>query len=134
MCSWHTTVPLVCPGFTFYVVVAMFALGGVTLSTCTILTLPVYADLAREDSMRTGVKREAMFYASRNLPLKFTIALAGVCFSYLLSDRFDELFGIQLSILVVAIFSLLSLFFFIAYPEKEVQESLHKLSAGEISD
>ncbi len=112
--------------FAFYVAVAMFALGGVTLSTCTILTLPVYADLAREESLRTGVKREAMFYASRNLPLKFTIALAGVCFSYLLSDRFDEFFGIQLSILLVAIFSLLSLFFFLAYPEKEVEASLRK--------
>ena len=112
--------------FGFYIALAMFGLGGITLASCTILTLPVYADLAREESLRTGVKREAMFYASRNLPLKFTIALAGVCFAYLLSDRFDEFFGIQLSILFVAIFSLLSLFFFLAYPEKKVEESLQK--------
>lgn len=54
--------------------VIMFGVGGLSLSTCTILTIPTYADMAREESLHTGVQREAMYYAARNLPLKITIA------------------------------------------------------------
>ncbi len=121
--SWNMT------GFAFYLGLAMFGLGGLTLSTCTILTLPVYADLAKEESLRTGVKREAMFYAARNLPLKITIALAGAVFAFLISAfgrDIAEPLGVQLTLLVIAVFSLAGFFFFYAYPEKEIQEKLAK--------
>lgn len=132
--SWNMT------GIAFYIGIAMFGLGGITLSTCTILTLPVYADLAKEEALRTGVKREAMFYAARNLPLKITIALAGVVFAFLISAfgrDIAEPLGIQLSILVIAVCSLISFFFFAAYPEKQTQDNLagyeEKAFKGDVS-
>ncbi len=119
--SWNMT------DFSFYIGVAMFALGGLTLSTNTILCLPVYADLAKEEYLRTGVKREAMFYAARNLPVKITIALAGFVFNYLISafgrDVADPL-GVQLTLLVMGVCALLGFFFFAAYPENKIQAQL----------
>jgi glycoside/pentoside/hexuronide:cation symporter, GPH family len=114
---------------TLYIGVTLFGLGGLSLSTCTILTIPTYADMAREEALRTGVQREAMYYAARNLPLKITIALAGATFSFLISAFGKDIanpFGIQLSLLVIAVFSLIGFFFFAAYPEKQIQQKLSK--------
>ncbi len=119
-------------GAAFYISLFMFGLGGITLSTCTILTVPTYADLAKEEASRTGVQREAMFYAARNLPLKLTIALAGVTFAYLISAFGRDIanpLGVQLTLLVVAVFSLISYFFFAAYPEAQIQSNLSKHEA-----
>ncbi len=107
--------------------VIMFGVGGLSLSTCTILTIPTYADMAREETLRTGEQREAMYYAARNLPLKITIALAGATFSYLISAFGKDIanpLGLQLSLLVIAVCSLVSFFFFAAYPEKQIQQKL----------
>lgn len=121
--SWNMT------GTALYIGVALFGLGGLSLSTCTILTIPTYADMAKEEALRTGVQREAMYYAARNLPLKITIALAGATFAYLISafgKDIAEPFGIQLSLLVIAVFSLTSFFFFAAYPEEQIRRKLDK--------
>ncbi len=114
-------------GIAFYIGIAMFGLGGLTLSTNTILTLPLYADLAKEESLRTGIKREAMFYAARNLPLKIIIALSGVVFAFLISAfgrDVAEPLGVQLSLLVIAICSIFAFYCFSTYPEKEIQDKL----------
>ncbi len=119
--SWNMT------GIFLYVGLVMFGLGGISLAVGAILIVPTYADLAREESSRTGEQREAMFYAARNLPLKFTVALSGAAFAYLISAfgrDIAEPLGVQLTILVVTVFSLISFFFFAAYPEEQIQKSL----------
>lgn len=107
----------------------MFILAGFPLAVLTILINPTIADLARADYFRTGQRREAMFFGARAIPLKLTIALAGVVFAYLLSvfgkDIADP-FGVQLSALVVALAALASFAFFKLYPEQEVMADLRE--------
>ncbi len=110
-----------------YVSLAMFALAGLPLAVLTILINPTIADLARAEYYKTGQHREAMFFGARAIPLKLTIALAGVVFTYLLSAFGRDIaqpLGVQLSILVVAAAGLGSYLCFMRYPELQVQEEL----------
>lgn len=77
--SWNLS------GAVYYVALVMFALAGLPLAILTTLINPTIAELAREDALKTGVHREAMFFGARAIPLKLSIALAGVVFGFLLS-------------------------------------------------
>ena len=110
-----------------YISLAMIGLCGLPLAILSILINPTIGDLARADQARTGESREAMFFGARAIPLKATIALAGVTFTYLLSAFGKDVanpLGVQLSILVVAVASLCGFVAFSFYPEKEVQKWL----------
>lgn len=114
-------------GIYFYLSMAMFVLAGFPLAVLTILINPTIADLARADNKKTGLRREAMFFGARAIPLKLTIALAGVVFAYLLSAFGKDIaqsLGVQLSALVVALAAACSFVFFNLYPEKEVMKEL----------
>jgi hypothetical protein len=70
-----------------------------------------------------------MFFGARAVPLKLTIALAGVTFAFLLSRFGKDIanpLGVQLSVLVVAISSSLGYLFFSRYPEEEVRAFLRE--------
>jgi glycoside/pentoside/hexuronide:cation symporter, GPH family len=115
-------------GIYFYMSLAMFVLAGFPLAVLTILINPTIADLARADYYKTGQRREAMFFGARAIPLKLTIALAGVVFAFLISTFGRDIaqsLGVQLSALVVAIAALGSYFCFRKYPEKQVLAQLH---------
>ncbi len=112
---------------------AMFVLAGFPLAVLTILVNPTIADLARADYFKTGERREAMFFGARAIPLKLTIAIAGVVFAYLLSAFGRDIaqpLGIQLSALVVALTATGSFIFFSFYPEQQVLEALGNEEAG----
>ena len=114
-------------GAAFYVGLAMIGLSGLPLAILSILINPTVGDMARAEYARSGESREAMFFGARAIPLKATIALAGVTFTYLLSafgKDVDQPLGVQLSILVASISSLAAFIAFSRYPEKEVQQSL----------
>lgn len=114
-------------GIYFYMSLAMFVLAGFPLAVLTILINPTIADLARADYYKTGQRREAMFFGARAIPLKLTIALAGVVFAFLISTFGRDIaqsLGVQLSALVVAIAALGSFFCFRKYPEKQVLAQL----------
>ncbi len=114
-------------GIYFYISLAMFVAAGFPLAVLTILINPTIADMARADFRKTGQRREAMFFGARAIPLKLTIALAGVVFSYLLSAFGRDIggpLGIQLSALVVAAAAVGSFLLFRLYPEKQVLASL----------
>ena len=116
-------------GIWFYVSLAMFVLAGFPLAVLTILINPTIADLARADYYKTGLRREAMFFGARAIPLKLTIALAGVVFAFLLSTfgkDIDGSLGVQLSALVVALAAIGSYTIFRLYPEDEVMDILQK--------
>ncbi len=119
-------------GINLYVSLAMFALAGFPLAVLTILINPTIADLARAEYYKTGQHREAMFFGARAIPLKLTIAMAGVVFTFLISAFGKDIaqpLGVQLSILVVAIAGLGSYICFMRYPEHQVQEEL-KMGEG----
>ncbi len=114
-------------GIYFYLGLAMFGLAGLPLAILSALVNPTIADLARVEALRTGEHREAMFFGARAVPLKLTIALAGVTFTFLLSSFGKDIanpLGVQLSALVVAVSCSLGFLFFLRYPEKEVQACL----------
>ena len=114
-------------GINVYITILMFGFGGVALAVKIILVIPTYGELAREESIRTGTQREAMFYAARNLPLKFTIALSGVVFAFLISyfgRDVAEPLGVQLGILVISVCSLASMCCYLFYPDKQIRENL----------
>ena len=116
-------------GAAFYIALAMIGLCGLPLAILTILINPSIADMARAEAIRSGESREAMFFGARAVPLKATIALTGVTFSYLLSafgKDVAEPLGVQLSILAVSVASFIGFFAFSRYPEKEVQKWLSK--------
>lgn len=116
-------------GIWFYISLAMFVLAGFPLAVLTILINPTIADLARADYYKTGLRREAMFFGARAIPLKLTIALAGVVFAFLLSTfgkDIDGSLGVQLSALVVALAAVGSYIIFRLYPEDEVLDALQK--------
>lgn len=116
-------------GPSFYFGLAMIGLSGIPLAILTILINPTVADMARAEHARTGERREAMFFGARAIPLKATIALAGVNFTFLLSTfgkDVAEPLGVQLSILVVSVSSFLGFLAFSRYPENEVKQWLDK--------
>jgi glycoside/pentoside/hexuronide:cation symporter, GPH family len=118
-------------GMAYYISLVAFALAGVPLAILAILVNPTIADLARSAALQEGQGREAMFFGARAIPLKLSIALAGVFFAYLLSSFGKDIespLGVQLSVLAVALASFGGYCFFACYPEKEVQASL---KAGE---
>ncbi len=111
----------------YYLSLAMFALAGFPLAVLTILVNPTIADLARADFYKTGERREAMFFGARAIPLKLTIALAGVVFAFLLSaygKDVAESLGVQLSALVFSVAAFCSYICFNLYPEQEVLAAL----------
>jgi glycoside/pentoside/hexuronide:cation symporter, GPH family len=110
-------------GLYFYISLVMFGLAGFPMAVLTILINPTIADLARADYYKTGERREAMFFGARAIPLKLTIALAGVVFAYLLSAFGKDIahpLGVQLSALIVSLAAVGSFILFRLYPEHQV--------------
>ncbi len=116
-------------GIFFYLGVGVFALAGIPTAAFSILVNPTIAEIARSEAVKTGGRREAIFFGTRAVPLKITIAIAGGVFGFLLSvfgrDIADPL-GVQLTLLLVSLASLAAFFVFRGYPEKEVKEALQE--------
>ncbi|MFO8191641.1 MAG: MFS transporter [Bacillota bacterium] len=114
-------------GLSYVLGLTVFVLAGFPLAVLTILINPTIADMARADYFRTGRRREAMFFGARAVPLKLAVALAGVCFAFLLSafgKDIGEPLGVRLSALVIALSGICSYILFRIYPEKEVLAEL----------
>ncbi len=111
----------------YYLGLLMFVLAGFPLGVLTVLINPTIADLARADYYMSGIRREAMYFGARAIPLKMTIAMSGFVFAFFISHFGKDLanpLGIQLTILLVSILALLSYLIFGAYPEKEIEQLL----------
>ncbi len=113
-------------GSSFILGLFLFAIAGVPLAALTTLLFSTLSDIAREDAMRTGKKREGMFYGARAIPLKLSTALSAVAFGYYLDlgRSVTNPFGIQLALLTISIGGLLAMICFSFYPEKDVLDSL----------
>lgn len=119
--SWNMT------GTYFYAGLLAFSLAGLPLAILATLVNPTVADLARVDALGTGIHREAMFFGARAVPMKLTVAMAGVTFAFLLSAFGKDVaspLGVQLTTLVAAVSSALGYLIFRRYPEDEVRAAL----------
>ena len=110
-------------GFRQYLGVIALASMGIPLAIFSILISPTIAQMARRHTTKTGISKEAMFFAARAIPVKFVIAAAGATFSYLLAAFGKDIarpLGVQLSLLVIAFSSLAALLVFSRLPDDRV--------------
>ncbi len=100
----------------------LVALAFFPLAAFGILPNAIVADIAENDSLRTGSHREAIFFGARNFMMKLGQMIAMLIFTSLLvfgRDVGDDL-GIRLTGLAGVCFCLLSLVFLKLYNEKKV--------------
>ncbi len=102
--------------------IILVVLAAIPLAIFGILPNAIIADVAESDAIRTGSKREAMFFGARTFMSKIGQMLAMLVFSSLLllgKDIGDDL-GIRLTGPAAGIFCVIGLIFFIFYREKYV--------------
>lgn len=105
----------------------LVVLAAIPLAIFGILPNAIIADVAESDAIRTGSKREAMFFGSRTFMSKIGQMLAMLVFSSLLllgKDIGDDL-GIRLTGPAAGIFCIIGLVFFIFYREKYVLNAMN---------
>ncbi len=108
------------------------------LAAYGILPNAIVADLAENDSLRTGSHREAIYFGARNFMMKLGQMIAMLVFTSLLvfgRDVGDDL-GVRLTSLAGVAFCILSLVFLYLYKEKRVlaESARLKEEAGERHD
>ena len=104
-------------------------IAAVPMAILGILPNAILADIAELDGLKTGSKREGLFYAARTLMSKLGQTVAILIFTSLLllgRDAANPL-GIRLTGPASAIFSLLAILFFLIYNEKATLEEIEKL-------
>ncbi len=100
----------------------LVALAFFPLAAYGILPNAIVADIAENDSLRTGSHREAIFFGARNFMMKLGQMIAMLVFTSLLvfgRDVGDDL-GVRLTGLAGVGFCLLSLVFLKLYNEKKI--------------
>jgi len=121
--------------------------AGIPMAILGILPNAVLADIAELDALKTGSRREALFYAARTLMQKFGQTLAVLIFSSLIligggirkEEKIDpvtqkkvidrersNLIGVQITGPVAAGFCLVAIFLFSKYRERETLEEIEK--------
>lgn len=106
----------------------LVVLAAIPLAIFGILPNAIIADVAESDAIRTGSKREAMFFGARTFMSKIGQMLAMLVFSSLLllgKDIGDDL-GIRLTGPAAGIFCLIGLIFFAFYREKYVLSAMNE--------
>ncbi|HMV78023.1 MAG TPA: MFS transporter [Leptospiraceae bacterium] len=122
-------------------------IAGIPAAILGILPNAILADIAELDALKTGNRKEGMFYAARTLMQKFGQTIAGLFFSSLLLvgggvkkvEKTDaagnkvldreksNLIGVQLTGPVSAGFCALAIFAFMKYREKETLEEIAEI-------
>ncbi len=111
----------------------LVALAFFPLAAYGILPNAIVADIAENDSLRTGSHREAIFFGARNFMMKLGQMIAMLVFTSLLvfgRDIGDDL-GIRLTAFAGVGFCLLSLVFLYLYNEKKILAESARLKAEE---
>jgi GPH family glycoside/pentoside/hexuronide:cation symporter len=106
----------------------LVVLAALPLAIFGILPNAIIADVAESDAIRTGSKREAMFFGARTFMSKIGQMLAMLVFSSLLllgKDVGNDL-GIRLTGPAAGIFCIIGLIFFFFYREKYVLSAMNE--------
>lgn len=104
----------------------MVGLGMIPMAIFGILPNAVIADIAEYDAIKTGVRREAMFFGTRTFMSKMGQMVSMLVISaLLLIERNDSNeIGIRLTAVAAAIFCLLGLVLLLFYDEKSVLKGI----------
>lgn len=100
----------------------LVALGMVPMAIFGILPNAMVADIAQYDAIKTGIRREAMFFGSRTFMSKMGQMISMVVISALLMiERYgSNEIGIRLTAIAAAIFCFSGLVLLLFYNEKEI--------------
>ena len=102
--------------------------AAIPMAILGILPNAILADIAELDAIKTGSKREGLFYAARTLMSKLGQTVAILLFtSFLLLGRdVSNPTGIRLTGPVAAFFCFMAIILFLKYNEKETLEEIEK--------
>ena len=127
----------VIPGFTGMLPGIMIVLiAAFPMALLGIIPQAIVADVAEEDAIETGEKREGMFFAARTFAMKFGQSLAMLLFTSLAvigatqadQDNVNELTASETGLRIVAIaaivFCVLGAVILVAYNEKKVMNTI----------
>jgi GPH family glycoside/pentoside/hexuronide:cation symporter len=111
--------------------ILMTLMVGIPLAGVNLLPRAITADITDYDAIRTGERREAMFYAAQNLfekvGLSFAPLLLGIIL--LLGDSTEDSLGIRLVGPVAGVITIFGFFIFRRYrlPDTVTEESIKAL-------
>lgn len=113
------------PGHELLIGLAMGVVVAFPFAAINILPQSVVADIIQQDSLANGVNREGIFSATKTFVEKIASALAMIVVSSVLTvgagaGETVGMLGVKLTGVFAGIFSLLSLYFFIRYDDKNV--------------
>ena len=121
-----------------YVAFAIFTLTGFPISALLALPPPILSDVIDLDELRTGKRREAMYFGAQGLLEKAGIGLSGlimgVLFHYFGASKANHL-GIDLLGPVTAVFVFIGFLIFLWYPldqkeSEKIRQQLEERRAG----
>ena len=104
----------------------MVGLGMIPMAIFGILPNAVIADIAEYDAIKTGVRREAMFFGTRTFMSKMgqMVSMLVISALLLIERNGSNEIGIRLTAVAAAIFCLLGLVLLLFYDEKSVLKGI----------
>ncbi len=100
----------------------IFATMGIPVSALLMVPNAMISDLAEYDAIKTGSKREAMYFGAQGLGQKINLGISTLILGYLLSFGKDVAnpLGVKLSGPVSGVVCIIGIIMFIIYPEKKI--------------
>ena len=115
------------PGMVWGIIIA--ALAAVPMAILGILQQAMVADVAECDAIKTGEKREGMFFAARTFTFKLGQSVAMLLFTSIASIDKVSGFGYRLTAGVAAVFCFLGGIALLRYPEKRILKDISEKKA-----
>ncbi|MBQ2191140.1 MAG: MFS transporter [Clostridia bacterium] len=127
----------VIPGFTGFIPgVLICVIAAFPMALLGIIPQSIVADVAEEDSIRTGEKREGMFFAARTFAMKMGQSVAMLVFTSLAvlgtqqdktsNDLTASPIGLRIIAIVAVAFCVLGAVILAFYNEKKVMKTIHE--------
>lgn len=101
----------------------LFGLIGIPAAALFVVPNAMISDLAEYDSIKTGTKREGMYFGAQGLVQKINLGISSAILVYLLSAYGKDVanpLGVRLSGPVAAVVCVIGIIMFIIYPEKKI--------------
>jgi GPH family glycoside/pentoside/hexuronide:cation symporter len=107
----------------------IFGVLGIPVSVLLVVPNAILSDLAEYDAIKTGTKREAMYFGAQGLLQKINLGISTAILGYLFAahgkDVVDPL-GVKLSGPITAVVCIIGFIIYLYYPEKTVMDALEK--------
>lgn len=107
----------------------IFGLIGIPVSALLVVPNAMISDLAEYDSIKTGTKREGMYFGAQGLLQKINLGISTAILAYLFAaygkDVADPM-GVKLSGPVTAVVCVIGIIIYMFYPEKKIMSTLEE--------